>query len=190
MKMLSNEKKWTTLAAGSYSLLTIFELFRMRGLIGEVQLSVAGLPLGWFIELSTILLFAGMALFATSREKGVKQGTARAVVLGTALLLVYVLFTYQMQGEIVFYSFQNSFPSISDSKIWQYVFVIVKLLLLILGAFFLVVSSDSNGSSDKEEKEANEEKEEEEADEVEVTAEIVEEMENIADDEVVEEALK
>ena len=149
MKKTAMWKKMGLLAGITYGLLTIFQMFVWRGVFNNIQIAFTSLPVGWTIEFFLIIAAAFLCVHYLKKETPVTIGEVKGLIGGTILVVVFVLFTYQSQNEIISFAISTILPTLSENKIVPLVVILVRMLLLILGAFFVMNATEA--ASDEEE---------------------------------------
>ena len=143
MKKTSMWKKMGLLAGITYGLLVILQMFVWRGVFNNIQIAFTSLPVGWTIEFLLILAMAFLCIHYLKKDSPVTAGEVKGLIGGTALIVIFVLFTYQAQIEIVAFSISTIFPTLAENKLVQLTIILVRMLLLILGAFFAMNSIET-----------------------------------------------
>ena len=86
---------------------------------------------------------AFLCIHYLKKDAPVTAGEIKGLIGGTALIVIFVLFTYQAQIEIVAFSISTIFPTLAENKLVQLTIILVRMLLLILGAFFAMNSIET-----------------------------------------------
>lgn len=141
MRKASMPTKMRWIAGGLYSILFIFQLFLLQNILTSMQyaFSFANLPVVWLVEIALTVVSAVVAIKLFAQDGALEQKTVRMFVFATFFLIIYELFTYTMQTEMLAFSFQFStlFAFVSTNKLAQYILIVLRLMLLILASFFV-----------------------------------------------------
>lgn len=144
MKETSSVKGYRIGAGVLYLVLAVFQM--------GLQYSVVqgtGFGTAYFTWTAAVMLIAGagvMSAWMFSAFKPLKAGARRAILVGTLLAVVFELITFNSQATLINYTLQQLLPSLAGGWI-IYLFIIVRLVIMILAAFFAGSCTDKEMSS-------------------------------------------
>lgn len=118
-----------------YGVLAIYQMFAATFVFSYqavTNLSIAMLYMGALIPAA-----GAMAVWLLAGKSAVPEKVRRGLVVATFLVICFELVTYTDQTGVINYTFQIWLPSVATSPIMQYVGIALRLLLMILGAFFV-----------------------------------------------------
>lgn len=167
MKQKTNiSQKMRLVAAILYAVLCAYQLFSLRLILSSFQtmstyfgglMSVASMPAAWVAELLLAVVAGGMAVWMFAGKTPLAPAVRRAVLMATALSIVFEFISFSAQTEIYTYMLANTFPSLASNTILPVVFLLVRLFLLIVAAFFASsASAEMDASRAKKEAELSE----------------------------------
>ncbi len=138
-KRMSKTMRWT--AGVIYGVLALFEVLALRYVLANA--SISQIPVAWVFEIILLLGASVMAVWMLGGNAVVKPSARRAVVVATALVVLFELLTYKAQTDAILYSLGEWFPSMMQGggSLYLLIAMIVRLLLLILAAFFVQSAS-------------------------------------------------
>lgn len=158
MKKLTISQKMRWIAGLIYGLLAVYQMFICRELLGGANLTNA--TFSWLYAMALIFVASGMCVWMFAGKDVFSSNVQRGVVAATTMFCIFELMTYRDQTTLINYTLYTVFPSLYDSLFWQYAFMMIRLLLMILGAFFLTSNrTELDFTSDKNEEEESEEDE-------------------------------
>ncbi|NLW79808.1 MAG: hypothetical protein GXY32_10420 [Ruminococcaceae bacterium] len=147
MNTSSSVRKFRLAAGILYLVLSVYQMF-----FDQAVLQGAGFgdsPFTWVYATALIAVAGAMAVWMfTAPNKPLHPGARRAVIIVTILMVVFELITYRGQINIINFSLQQVLPSLAGMALWQYIFLIIRLLLAIIACFF-VVSCYDRGNAPK-----------------------------------------
>lgn len=159
-------------------ILCIYQMFMLKYIMSSVQISFFAIPLPWMMEVGFMVLAGGLAAWMFSSSAALDKGKRNTVVVITALIIAFELVTYGLQAELTGYSMLTLFPSIasgSAAEIFNYVFIIVRLMLWVLAAFFVLSTKVEKENAELAEAEEDFEEFEQDINEVVFLEEVTEE---------------
>lgn len=169
---LGQKMRW--IAGGIYAVLSVYTMLTMRFLLIFSQnmnpIGIANYPAGWIVQLLLIFATGAAAVWMFSKKEYLSDSARRAIVIVTALIIAFELISYSSQTELIYYTLYVTFPKMAENKIWSLVFIVVRMLLYILAAFFVTSSKDM-----EQIEETTHEESDEDTDNSEEVLEIVEE---------------
>lgn len=185
MKDMKMGQKMRWVAGVVYLALAIYQLFTMRFLIMALPSGNGSVPFTqftavWIIGLLLAFVYAGMAVWMLSGKSFLTGNVQRAIVVATIFVVAYELLSYSSQAEAMQIMLMFTLPSIAETTIWQLIFIIIRMVLLILAAFFVTSANEKMGAQPEAEQ-TDEEQEaleaiESELDAIEADALVVEEV--------------
>ena len=134
-KLISTKMRWT--AGVLYGLLSLYEMFTVRELF--LNAAITSVPIAWLFELLVLVGAGVMAVWLLGGNAALSQGVRRAVIVATTLVVVFELITYSVQVAPISYIIMTVFPSTATTgtSMHELIAMIIRLLLLILSAFFI-----------------------------------------------------
>ena len=180
---VSTKMRW--IAGVIYGLLALYEVFTLKEVLSGA--AITNIPIAWLMELAVLLGAGIMAVWMLCGREIVKPEIRRAVVVATALVVLFELLTYEVQAGGIGYTLAAMFPNTmgAGSNLYQLIGMIVRLLLMILAAFFV---QSASAEMDIEKAEADAEDAAEDLDEALNKAEAA--LENGVDEEEAAEVVK
>lgn len=133
-----NKMRWV--AGGLYGLLAVYQMYLVKPVL--VGAPITNLYLTW---IHAILLMAGAAVMAVWMFYGRENLSAnvrRAVVAGSVFAVIFELMTYSDQADLINYAIYSVLPDQVNNTTLQYVLMVLRLLLLILAAFFVTSAKE------------------------------------------------
>ncbi len=129
-------QKMRVTAGVFYTVLCLYQMFLTYTVVQQATPAQSS-----FVWLADIALMAGaavMALWMFARD-GVFSGRVRAAVaVGTGLVIAFQLLHWVTETTVINYTLSALLPSLVGQSIFLYFFVVFRLLLLVLGAFFVL----------------------------------------------------
>lgn len=123
-------------------------IFQMATLIGSLEAGFTQVPNAWLIEIGLMVLEGVVAVYMIGGTGVLKRHVRRGVIVGTILVVAFALITYTTQTSMLGYALTVIFPNWEAPAIWKIVLLLIRLVLLILAAFF--VSSSTEGEKKSE----------------------------------------
>lgn len=133
-----NKMRWV--AGGLYGLLAVYQMYLVKPVL--VGAPITNLYLTW---IHAILLMAGAAVMSVWMFYGRENLSAnvrRAVVAGSVFAVIFELMTYSDQADLINYAIYSVLPDQVNNTTLQYVLMVLRLLLLILAAFFVTSAKE------------------------------------------------
>jgi hypothetical protein len=153
MKKSTPTQKMRWIAGVLYLLLAFYQVLILSGLLQGASLSSSPFTGIAALALAPLAVAMGLWMFASDGVFG--AGTRRAVVMGTAWLVLYEIVTYNAQTMLINVTFTQSavelVAGLANQKIWLYFFLVFRLLLMILAAFFVTGCRESAGGAKDDE---------------------------------------
>lgn len=133
--------RWT--AGVLYLVLCIYQM-----LAGYTILIGAGISNATFVWIAAVLIIpisGCMAIWMLGGDSVFSAGLRRGVVVGTAWFVIFELITYSEQTKLINYTFSTmpALQGLYNNQYALYGFMIFRLLLMILAAFFVTSCRDS-----------------------------------------------
>lgn len=142
MKRVSYATIMRWIAGAVYLLLAGYQMLALRHVLNNANAVLATVPVAWGIEVLLMLLAGGLAAWLYAKNGRPSPSMRHSIVVITIMVVLFELTTYAMQAELIGYSVTMLFPSLAGSDIWNYIFIILRLMLWILGAFFVLSTKD------------------------------------------------
>lgn len=142
MKNMSFAQKMRWIAGCFYVLLFGFQTYTMTYALSHQEMALAYLPVSWLFAVALIPAAGAMALWMFAGKGGIGGSGRRMAVMGTVLVVLFELLTYESQAEAINAAFYFTAESLYNSTMWKFVFMLIRLLLLIFGAFFITCSRE------------------------------------------------
>lgn len=136
----SSAKTMRTTAGVLYLVLSVYQMFLTRA----VTLG-SGFSKAYFTWIYAVALAVGagvMAVWMFSSAKPVKAVARRAVTVGSILVIAFELITFPGQAVIINFTLQQSLAGIADQALWQYIFIILRIILVLAGMFVVMNAYD------------------------------------------------
>ncbi len=147
-----NGKIFRWIAGGIYMVFAAYQLF-----INNTVVQNAGFgnsPFSWAFAAVLVLIAAALAVWLFASEKPLSAGVARGVIVATVMTIVIQLLTLTSLSDSITYTLTELLPSIAESAVWKYIFIVIQMMLLILAAFFVLSSRDATAEAEGKEEEA------------------------------------
>ena len=144
---LGQKMRW--IAGGMYLFLAVYQVACVRGSIVHGTMADTGIVALLAIVFAAVAL--GMAVWMFSSKKELTTGAHRAIIVGTIVAVCYELLTYSGQTPIIQLSWQSLFGGEQLPPWGLYGLVIVRLLVVILAAFFALSSRPGYDAAAEEE---------------------------------------
>ncbi len=157
MKDMTLGQKMRWIAGGLYLVLAVYQTACVHSVVMEG--AVAEMGIATLLAITFVALAAGMSIWMFSSKAVLGTGAHRAVMVGTLVALGYELLTYRGQAAIIQSAWQ-AFAGNGDNLpgMMLGLLVFVRLLLLILAAFFVLSSRPGPEAAEElEEADADEE---------------------------------
>lgn len=146
---IAQKMRWT--AGALYLALSIYQVFTMRTIITDVAVSSAAVA--WVCGVMLAVCAGVMAVWMFTGKTVLSDAVHRAVVVGTSLVVVYEAITLSTQIKMIGYTIQKLMPGNQApvlytaegtlNELYLYFFVALRLVLIILAAFFVCSSKKS-----------------------------------------------
>ncbi len=160
-------QKMRQIAGYIYGALFIFELFTLYYVL--VGMAVTGVPLAILFEILVLPLAGAACVACIAGRDTLADAPVRAAVIGTGLMVVFELVTVQLQVNLIASSMSTLIPSSASqtgtAQMIHYVLFAVRLVLMILAAFFLTSARDTGDSEEIYEEDEENDEESSDADE-------------------------
>lgn len=181
-----------------YGLFFLFEFFSLKGFLGYNAsygfVGVGDVPMLVFIEIGVALGAAAFAAWLFSGMEEIWEGHRRAIVVLTVLYVLFELIFYSSHTLPIQYTLAYTFPftnfiNSTNLGVALMVMVMIRLVLVILAAFFITsakydLMEDEEGfEEDEEEGEEGEEGDDSDDDQGDDEDETVEEIVILSDEE-------
>lgn len=138
MKSGKTEGLMRKVAGVLYGVLAIYQM--LLTYYGVQQgVSLFDLPIVWQYGFLVLFLAAGMAAWMFAASKPLRKGAGNAVVVITALLIVFELLTYEQQASVVSSAMYAQGLSFYQDSLAAYLALALQLFLMIVAAFFVAV---------------------------------------------------
>lgn len=141
MKDSTLAQKMRVTAGVLYAVLSVYQMLTTHTVL--LGATITNISMVW---LAAVLLIPGaavMSLWMFSGEEVFSRGVRRAVGWGTAIAIVFEFVTYTQQVNIINYTLAQWLPAIYNQQIALYGFLAVRLLLMVLAAFFVISAKES-----------------------------------------------
>lgn len=143
MKNLTVAQKMRRVAGMLYLALSVYQAALFSVVISMMVPS--NTTFSWILQVLLVGGAAAMSVWMFGGDAVLKTGVRRAVVTGTAALVMFQLLNYSMLARAVDYTFATYrfLQPLQGKPTWQYVSLVIQLLLVILAAFFITNCRDA-----------------------------------------------
>lgn len=135
---VSNKMRWV--AGGLYGLLCLYQMFLVKVILEGA--SPSNVYFTWLYAIVLVVGAAAMSVWMFYGKEALGAGARRAIVAGTVFCVAFELMTYTDQTDVINYTLYNSFPTLADNSAALYIIMVLRLLLMILAAFFVTSSRE------------------------------------------------
>ncbi len=149
MQQTSVTQKMRTIAGVIYGLLFLFNVCSLYYVL--IGASITSVPVAALFEMGLTVLAGAACVFLIGGRSELPSWLVRGGVVFTALAVIFELVTFKGQLDFIGYSLWTVFPSTAPAdggttaSALQYVLFAVRLVLMILAAFF--VTSAKTGTA-------------------------------------------
>lgn len=127
-----------TIAAILYAIFALFQILTLHAFVGKAALT--GVSILAIIQISEAIGAIIFSVWLFGSTDYVSKKLANQTISATALLMITDLLFITDSGELIDASLTNDFAFLSKVGYIKFIFIALRLVLLILAAFFIVYS--------------------------------------------------
>ncbi len=155
---MSKKMRW--IAGALYGVLSVYEMLVLRYILSSA--AITDLPIALICQVVLMTAAGAMAVWLLAGAKALSKEKQRGITVATGLVVIFQLITYATQVIAIDSTLSVLFPSLltTGSTMYQLVGMLVRMLLLVLAAFFVQSAGVEADTVESLAKEAEEEVEE------------------------------
>lgn len=134
MKKLTVAQKMRRVAGCFYFVLAVYQMYLTLYVARNGTLQNINFAMG--VALLLVPAFTLMAIWMFWKKKPLSAGAPNGIIVGTAVVIIFELFTYEQQKLIINTALYETLTSLFNNDMAIYFLLVVHMLLMILAAFF------------------------------------------------------
>ena len=153
----------TTMRRVAGTLYGLFAALQMISLRGVLEISITNMQASQLVEFLALLAAGVVAAHLWSGEGPAGEALLKKTMVWEALYFLFSLLLFGANIAPINYSLASFFSAVTpDNRLWPFVIVALRLVLLILATFF-IMNSNEEWAADDEDDEDDEDLEDEDA---------------------------
>ncbi len=142
-------KKMRRISGIIYGVLAIYEMIVLRYIVQNA--AIIDIPIAWLVQLLIMVSSGAMAAWLLAGDTAISKEKRRVVTVITALVVIFQLISYSTQALLMDYAVSMLFPTMemTGTSIYQLIGMLIRMLLLVLGAFFVQSASEEMDNAEE-----------------------------------------